>query len=77
MNAVPFNNQKYDEIKRYLTRTGQRFVDPFFPPDNTSLVYPFNSRIHVNGVVWKRPKVKLFQPCCGHNQNTCARACRR
>ena len=57
LKPKPFKGQDYEQIKRYLLRTGQRFVDPFFPPDDTSLIYPYNSKIKVHGVVWRRPKV--------------------
>ncbi|XP_073718206.1 calpain-2 catalytic subunit-like [Misgurnus anguillicaudatus] len=63
-NAIPFNQQDYQSLKRECLEKKTLFRDPTFPAVSESLGYselgPNSSK--VQGVVWKRPKELCSKP---------------
>lgn len=58
LNALTkFSNQKYDRIKSECLKQEKLFVDDLFLPNDKSLFKRVNK---LNGIVWKRPHVRLF-----------------
>lgn len=53
-SAVPYKNQRYDDLKRECIKDKKLFEDPEFPAVNTSLYY---SKPLPSSVQWKRPGV--------------------
>ncbi|KAM4604088.1 calpain-8 [Polymixia lowei] len=63
-NAVPFNKQDYQSLRRECLERGRLFCDPSFPADWNSLGYNqlgrFSSKTH--GLEWKRPTELCSNP---------------
>ncbi len=58
-NAVPFNQQDFEQLRSECLRTGSLFCDPTFPAGWDSLGYNQLGRYSSKtiGVEWKRPTV--------------------
>ena len=56
-DAVPYKNQRYQDIKNQCLRDGTLFEDPEFPAVEASLF--FSGKKPPRPFVWKRPKVLL------------------
>lgn len=54
-NFIPHRNQNYQQIKTQLLRSGEKFVDKEFLPNEYSL-YP-NSQKKNKNITWKRAQV--------------------
>ncbi|XP_060767389.1 calpain-8 [Neoarius graeffei] len=56
-NAIPFNNQDFQKLRRECLESGKLFCDPTFPAEFRSLGYNQLSRYSSKtiGVEWKRP----------------------
>ncbi|XP_058237257.1 calpain-2 catalytic subunit-like isoform X2 [Hemibagrus wyckioides] len=56
-NAIPFNNQDFEKLRRECLESGKLFCDPTFPAESRSLGYNqlggYSSK--TIGVEWKRP----------------------
>ncbi|XP_060715820.1 calpain-8 [Tachysurus vachellii] len=56
-NAIPFNNQAFEKLRRECLDSGKLFCDPTFPAEARSLGYNQLGRYSskTTGVEWKRP----------------------
>ncbi|XP_045903738.1 calpain-8 [Micropterus dolomieu] len=63
-NAVPFNKQDFEQLRRECLQTGSLFCDPAFPAGWDSLGYNQLGRYSskTTGVVWKRPTELCSDP---------------
>lgn len=53
--------QDYLTLRQELLRTNSLYVDPDFPPDNSSLTFNRTPPPGIRNIVWKRPTVSLEQ----------------
>ncbi|TMS00963.1 Calpain-1 catalytic subunit [Larimichthys crocea] len=62
-NAVPYNQQDFEQLRRECLQSGSLFCDPTFPADWDSLGYNQLGRYSSKtiGVEWKRPTVRSSQ----------------
>lgn len=65
-NAVPYNQQDFEQLRRECLQSGSLFCDPTFPADWDSLGYNQLGRYSSKtiGVEWKRPTVSLIIHQC-------------
>ena len=57
----PYKGQSFAKLKKEAQDSGQLFIDPEFPPEDTSLFSASaKTSSKLTGVQWKRPKVSLF-----------------
>uniref|UniRef100_A0A4W5P318 Calpain 8 n=1 Tax=Hucho hucho TaxID=62062 RepID=A0A4W5P318_9TELE len=63
-NAIPFNKQDFQTLRRECLESGKLFSDPSFPADWNSLGYNELGRYSskTRGVEWKRPKELCSSP---------------
>ncbi|KAB5526128.1 hypothetical protein PHYPO_G00148200 [Pangasianodon hypophthalmus] len=56
-NAIPFNNQDFEKLRRECLESGKLFCDPTFPAESRSLGYNQLGRYSSKtmGMEWKRP----------------------
>ncbi|KAF5897914.1 calpain-2 catalytic subunit-like, partial [Clarias magur] len=56
-NAIPFNKQDFEKLRRECLESGKLFCDPTFPAESRSLGYNQLGRYSskIAGVEWKRP----------------------
>ncbi|XP_017314390.1 calpain-2 catalytic subunit [Ictalurus punctatus] len=63
-NAIPFNNQDFEKLRRECLESGNLFCDPTFPAECRSLGYNQLGRYSSKstGVEWKRPSELCSNP---------------
>lgn len=68
-NAIPFNNQDFEKLRRECLESGKLFCDPTFPAESRSLGYNELGRYSSKtaGVEWKRPTVGNPSACIINN----------
>lgn len=66
-NAIPFNKQNFEQLRRECLESGKLFCDPKFPAESRSLGYNQLGRYSskTSGVEWKRPSVRILPVCDG------------